>query len=60
MVSRRQFLAASAGLMLTGIPGRAVGQRKRIAFLGSVVRQYSHSQHFLDRLTAGQAWGGQW
>ena len=60
MVSRRQFLAASAGLMLTGIPGGAAGGRQRIAFLGTVVRQHSHAQHFLDRLTAGQAWGGHW
>jgi len=60
MVSRRQFLAASAGLMLTGIPGRAAVGPKQIAFLGTVVRQYSHAQHFLDRLTAGQAWGGRW
>jgi len=60
MVSRRQFLAASAGLMLTGIPGRGADHRKRVAFLGTEIRQHSHAQHFLDRLTAGQAWGGHW
>ncbi|MBI93424.1 MAG: hypothetical protein CME05_09475 [Gemmatimonadaceae bacterium] len=60
MVSRRQFLAASAGLMLTGIPSRGADNRKRVAFLGTEIRQHSHAQHFLDRITAGQAWGGHW
>lgn len=60
MVSRREFLAASAGLLLTGLPGRATEGRKRIAFLGTEVREHSHAQHFLDRLTQGQAWGGHW
>ncbi|MDP7633666.1 MAG: hypothetical protein QF402_12025 [Candidatus Latescibacteria bacterium] len=60
MVSRRQFLAASAGLMLTEIPGRGADHRKHVAFLGTEIRQHSHAQHVLDRLTAGQAWGGHW
>ena len=60
MVSRREFLAASAGLLLTGLPGRAADGRKRIAFLGTEVREHSHAQHFLDRLTQGQSWGGHW
>ncbi len=60
MVSRRQFLAAGAGVLMTGLPGRATSARKRIAFLGTEVRAYSHAQHFLDRLTLGQAWEGRW
>lgn len=34
--------------------------KKRIAFLGTEVRQHSHAQHFLDRLAMGYAWGGKW
>ncbi|HAT18668.1 MAG TPA: hypothetical protein DCS85_00780, partial [Verrucomicrobiales bacterium] len=34
--------------------------RKKIAFLGSVVRTHSHSQHFLDRLALGYGWRGAW
>ena len=34
--------------------------RRKIAFLGTVVRTHSHSQHFLDRLAMGYGWGGAW
>lgn len=34
--------------------------RKRVAFLGTVIFQHSHAQHFLDRLTLGYTWGGGW
>jgi hypothetical protein len=34
--------------------------RPKIAFLGTVVRNLSHSQHFLDRFAMGYAWAGQW
>ena len=34
--------------------------RRKIAFLGTVVRTHSHSQHFLDRLAMGYGWGGSW
>ena len=34
--------------------------RKRIAFLGTEVRQHSHAQHFLDRLALGYGWQGAW
>ncbi|MFC1526368.1 hypothetical protein ACFL6X_06115 [Candidatus Latescibacterota bacterium] len=60
MMDRRQFLAVSAGLLAGGLPVPATARKKRIAFLGSVVHKYSHAQHFLDRLTLGQAWGGRW
>ena len=46
------------------VPGLALGQapaaRKRIAFLGTEVRTHSHAQHFLDRLSLGYGWRGQW
>ncbi len=34
--------------------------RKRIAFLGTEVRQHSHAQHFLDRHAMGYTFGGRW
>ena len=37
-----------------------LGRRPRIAFLGTVVRKHSHSQHFLDRHTMGYAWRNGW
>lgn len=35
-------------------------RRPRIAFLGTIVKQHSHAQHFLDRLAAGYTWQGNW
>jgi len=66
MIPRRTFLAGSAAavacahtkLILTGLG--ATEARKRIAFLGTVVFQHSHAQHFLDRHCMGYTWGGQW
>ncbi len=48
-----------------GQPGESVAKtppvtKPRIAFLGTVVRNLSHSQHFLDRMTLGYTWGGRW
>ena len=62
MMDRRPFLTISAGLLATGLPMPAWSQNRkpRIAFLGTVVHQHSHAQHFLDRLTLGQTWGGRW
>jgi hypothetical protein len=60
MFSRRSFLAAAAGSCVVGAVGGAVESRKRIAFLGTVVHQHSHAQHFLDRHTLGYTWGGAW
>ncbi|MEE3178171.1 MAG: hypothetical protein VX317_00695, partial [Verrucomicrobiota bacterium] len=34
--------------------------RRKIAFLGTVVRTHSHAQHFLDRLALGYGWRGAW
>jgi len=60
MTSRRRFLAGSTALMVA--PGLARGDtaRKKVAFLGTVVRTHSHSQHFLDRMTLGYNWAGEW
>lgn len=66
MIPRRIFLAGSAAavacahtkLIPTGFG--ATEARKRIAFLGTVVFQHSHAQHFLDRHCMGYTWAGQW
>lgn len=71
--SRRRFLGrlgatAGAGLLpLSRNHAEALEpakkkwkQQKRIAFLGTEVRTHSHAQHFLDRLTLGYGWRGQW
>jgi len=59
--SRRHLLAGGAAA-LVGLPAAARGaeRRPRIAFLGTVVHEHSHSQHFLDRLAIGHAWRGAW
>ena len=60
MITRRQLLASTTALALT--PGliRAEPPRKRVAFIGTEVRTHSHAQHFLDRMTLGYNWAGQW
>jgi hypothetical protein len=66
MIPRRTFLAGSAAAVTCAhtklIPAGlgATESRKRIAFLGTVVFQHSHAQHFLDRHCMGYTWGGQW
>src|SRR5262245_10118815 len=59
MFSRRSFLAATAG-SLAASAVRAADTRKKIAFLGTVVQNLSHAQHFLDRHTLGYTWQGEW
>lgn len=60
-MDRRTFLSVSASALLASRFSRAAETSgKKIAFLGTVVRTHSHSQHFLDRLTEGYAWGGAW
>jgi hypothetical protein len=61
-VSRRTFLAASAaGLAATLTPLQAtMGERKRIALIGTEVRTHSHAQHFIDRFLVGYGWQGGW
>lgn len=58
-LSRRAFLATSAALVTAPTWADAT-RRPRIAFLGTLVRQHSHAQHFLDRHTLGYTWGGKW
>lgn len=60
MLTRRGFLAAAAGSCAAGVLRGAAPARKKIAFLGTVVQQHSHAQHFLDRHTLGYTWGGRW
>ena len=59
---RRGFLAAVAGgvaaARATG--GHGAEARPTIAFLGTVIHEHSHAQHFLDRLAMGYAWRGGW
>ncbi len=62
-IDRRGFLAAAAASSwaMPSFAGAAADAKpKRIAFLGTEVREHSHAQHFLDRLTQGYAWGGRW
>jgi hypothetical protein len=60
MQTRRAFLtSAVAGLGLSQVLAQTPS-RKRIAFLGTEVRRHSHAQHFLDRMTLGYSWDGQW
>ena len=62
--SRRRFLAATAGgaaaLALPRPAPAADAPRKKVALLGTVCYTHSHTQHFLDRLAMGYAWGGGW
>jgi hypothetical protein len=65
---RRTFHSAlAAGFVGATLPSQrwlqaqpAHGSRKKIAFLGTVVFQHSHSQHFLDRLALGYTWRSGW
>jgi hypothetical protein len=67
--SRRAFISrlTATGCVIGGSPDLRAneenpgkGRRKKIAFLGTVVRTHSHSQHFLDRLALGYGWRGEW
>src|SRR6266850_3128180 len=62
-LSRRSFListaTAAAGLACMPIHA-AERRRKKIAFIGTEVRNLSHPQHFLDRLAMGYTWAGGW
>jgi hypothetical protein len=65
--TRRQFVgtwgqsvaALACGLHMSTTTA-ATATKKRVAFLGTVVFQHSHSQHFLDRFSLGYASGGRW
>ena len=57
--TRRKFIAGS---MAAGLAGCATLKRehqpKRVAILATVVRKYSHAQHFIDRFLEGYGWQG--
>lgn len=60
-MDRRSFLLVSAGTLGgASLASADDSARKRVAFLGTVVRRHSHAQHFLDRLTEGYTWSGGW
>jgi hypothetical protein len=60
MMTRRELLARSSALILAPSLMGADGPRKKVAFLGTEVRTLSHAQHFLDRMTLGYNWAGEW
>lgn len=62
MIRRRQFLAQSAAMMMLAprLARADDAPRKKVAFLGTEVRTHSHAQHFLDRMTLGYSWAGEW
>ena len=64
MMTRREFHAlVGAGAAAFCWPATGLTQppvHKKIAFLGTVVHEHSHSQHFLDRLAMGYNWRGAW
>ena len=60
MLSRRECLVSSMAATMAGAARSGQQGRPKIAFLGTVVRNLSHSQHFLDRFAMGYAWAGQW
>ncbi len=71
-ITRRTFLAniaktTAAGAALSIGAGcahvKTVARhsgRKRIALVSTIIRKYSHAQHFVDRFLEGYGWQGQW
>src|SRR5437867_3287358 len=59
-LSRRKFLYGSAALAL-GTSCARVQKRsdiKKVAIIATIVRKYSHAQHFVDRFLEGYGWEG--
>ena len=67
--TRRKFLAsaAAAGCATAFLPGcagnhapnsPAPARRPKIAIIATMVRKYSHAQHFVDRFLEGYGWQG--
>ena len=57
--SRRKFIAGSVAAGLTGCSTLKSERRpKRVAILATVVRKFSHAQHFIDRFLEGYGWHG--
>ena len=61
-ITRRSFLAttATAAAFAPFIARAATSSRKRIALIGTEVREHSHAQHFIDRFLLGYTWQGGW
>lgn len=61
-LDRRSFLtnAATATVLAPFALRAASPRRKRIALLGTEVREHSHAQHFIDRHALGYTWQGGW
>src|SRR5215213_4140254 len=58
--SRREFIAGGVAAGLAGCSTLRREERpKRVAILATVVRKYSHAQHFVDRFLEGYGWQGQ-
>lgn len=57
--SRRKFISGTALALAAGCARRSARSAvKKVAILGTVVRKYSHSQHFIDRFLEGYGWEG--
>jgi hypothetical protein len=58
--SRRKFLAGSALGLAAGCASRPrqSSAPKKVAILATIVRRYSHAQHFVDRFLEGYGWEG--
>jgi hypothetical protein len=53
-------LSLGAGCAHVKTPPRGGAPRQRIALIATIVRKYSHAQHFIDRFLEGYGWGGRW
>lgn len=53
-------IAVGAGCANIKTNPRGDRGRKRIALIGTIVRKYSHAQHFVDRFLEGYGWHGRW
>jgi hypothetical protein len=53
-------LAVGAGCANVKTAPRGDSSRKRIALVGTIIRNYSHAQHFVDRFLEGYGWQGRW
>lgn len=66
-VSRRHFTGMLAGAatlpwaMSCATPGsrKVADRRPRVALITTIVRKFSHGQHFVDRLLEGYGWHGE-
>src|SRR5688500_12787515 len=57
--TRRKFIAGGVAAGLVGCRTlKGSGRPKRVAILATVVRRYSHAQHFIDRFLEGYGWHG--